>query len=160
MGFENSGRRPKPTALKILQGNPGKRRLNPNEPQPPVVDERFDAPPVELGGDPAASAEWTRLAPMLRTSRIVSEADRGALVALCQQWSAYLESHGKVRTLGMVVKGANGQPLVNPYFAVADKALKHCQKLWTELGLTPSCRSRIAALPQAETKVSKWAGML
>ncbi|HZK10243.1 MAG TPA: phage terminase small subunit P27 family, partial [Clostridia bacterium] len=28
------GRKPKPTALKVLEGNPGKRPLNKNEPQP------------------------------------------------------------------------------------------------------------------------------
>ena len=29
-----AGRKPKPTRLKIIQGNPGKRPLNKNEPQP------------------------------------------------------------------------------------------------------------------------------
>ena len=28
------GRKPKPTALKVLEGNPGKRPLNENEPKP------------------------------------------------------------------------------------------------------------------------------
>ena len=28
------GRKPKPTAIKKLEGNPGKRKLNQNEPQP------------------------------------------------------------------------------------------------------------------------------
>ena len=28
------GRKPKPTAMKELEGNPGKRPLNPNEPRP------------------------------------------------------------------------------------------------------------------------------
>ena len=29
------GRKPKPTAMKVLEGNPGKRSLNTTEPQPP-----------------------------------------------------------------------------------------------------------------------------
>lgn len=29
------GRKPKPTALKVLEGNPGKRPLNDHEPIPP-----------------------------------------------------------------------------------------------------------------------------
>ena len=33
MGNWNSGRRPQPTALKVLRGNPGKRPLNVDEPQ-------------------------------------------------------------------------------------------------------------------------------
>ncbi|MEQ8198694.1 MAG: phage terminase small subunit P27 family, partial [Clostridiaceae bacterium] len=28
------GRKPKPTAIKVLEGNPGKRPLNKNEPKP------------------------------------------------------------------------------------------------------------------------------
>ena len=34
------GRRPKPTALKKLEGNPGKRPLNELEPVPPVASLR------------------------------------------------------------------------------------------------------------------------
>jgi P27 family predicted phage terminase small subunit len=158
-GNANSGRRPQPTALKVLRGNPSKTRLNKHEPKPPVPDATFDEPPPELAGDGVAEAEWRRIAPIVRLTRILSDADRPLLIALCQQWSRYLEAHGKVASLGMVVKAGNGQPVVNPYLAVSDKALVHCQKMWNELGLTPSSRSRVAALPQVE-RASKWTGLL
>ncbi len=161
MGNANSGRRPHPTRLKVVRGNPGKRPLNTREPQPAAATDAFDAPPAELAGDVAALVEWARVAPMLRACGLVTEAERSALTALCQQWSRYLEAHGKVMSLGMVVKAANGVPVVNPYLAVADKALAHCLKLWVELGLTPSGRSRMTALPGVEPKQeSKWAGLL
>lgn len=161
MGNQHSGRRPKSSALKLLQGNPGKRRMNPAEPRPEAASEAFDMPPVELHGDLVASAEWARVAPMLRVCGLVSMAERAALTALCQQWSRYLEAQEKVRSLGMIVKKPSGVPVVNPYMGVADKALTHCLKLWVELGLTPSGRSRMAALPQAvEEPASKWAGLL
>ena len=50
------GRKPKPTSVKILTGNPGKRRLNHEEPKPPVSVPEC---PVELS--PTAKAEWDRL---------------------------------------------------------------------------------------------------
>jgi P27 family predicted phage terminase small subunit len=160
-GNKNSGRRPQPTALKLLRGNPGKRPLNQNEPQPEPVGESFDVPPAALDGDAVAAAEWARLAPMLRRAGMVTEAERTSLVALCQQWSRYLKAQGNVMQVGMVVMGKNGQPFVNPYLGVADKALTHCCKLWSELGLTPSSRSRISALPKMQDQaVSKWAGFL
>jgi P27 family predicted phage terminase small subunit len=146
------GRRPKPTSQKILDGNPGGRRLNPEEPQPPSPTETFDEPPSELTGNEIASAEWRRLAPMLRVIRQVTEADRSALLALCIEWARYLDAMKRVADTGMVVQAPSGYPIPNPYLSIATKALSGCQKLWPELGLTPSSRSRVQAagpLPSA-----------
>jgi P27 family predicted phage terminase small subunit len=161
-GNWNSGRRPQPTAVRLLRGNPGKRRLPVDEPQPPPVESSFDTPPPELDGDAAACAEWTRLAPMLRISGMITVAERGALIALAQQWSRYQDAQRKILSLGMVVKGQGGSPIVNPYLRVADAALQHCQRLWVELGLTPSTRSRMATLPgsDADERRSRWAGLI
>ncbi len=161
MGNRNSGRRPKPTALKLLLGNPGKRPLNPHEPTITAASAAFDVPPPELLGDAVAITEWARVVPMLRQCGIASEAERGALVALCQQWSRYLEAQTKVRSLGMVIESKRG-PIVNPYLIVTDQALDHCRKLWTELGLTPSARVRLTKIPSAApatAPASKWASL-
>jgi P27 family predicted phage terminase small subunit len=145
--------------LKVLQGNPGKRRLNDAEPKPPQLAADFDQPPVEVLGDPIAEKEWRRVAPILRQTRMVTEVERGLLVALCQQWSRYLEAHSKVATAGMIIRAASGNPMANPYLTVADRALAHCTKLWVELGLTPSSRSRLS-VPKADPTPTKWAGLL
>jgi P27 family predicted phage terminase small subunit len=144
------GRKPTPTAIKVLRGNPGHRPMNADEPQLPAVNtEAFDTPPMEVADDVAASAEWTRLAPMLRLARQLSVAERASLIALCQQWSRYLEANRKAEAAGMVIKSPSGYPMPNPYLGIANKALTHCTKLWAELGLTPSSRSRVAAMPAA-----------
>jgi P27 family predicted phage terminase small subunit len=160
-GNWNSGRRPKPTRLHVMYGtHPLKKRTTP-EPQPPRATEDFDLPPLELDGDNIAIAEWRRIVPILRVCGLVSNAERSALIALCQQWSRYLEAQQKVRQLGMIVKKPSGIPVVNPFLAVADHALAQCQRMWSELGLTPSGRARISALPLAEPQeASKWAGLL
>jgi P27 family predicted phage terminase small subunit len=142
------GRKPTPTDLRVLRGNPGHRPLNVDEPQLPTVQaDVFDTPPIELAGDTAASAEWSRLAPMLRTARQVTEAERGSLIALVQQWSRYLDANSKAAAAGMVIKSPSGYPMANPYLGIANRALAHCMKLWAELGLTPSSRSRVSATP-------------
>ena len=98
---------------------------------------------------------------MLRVCGLASQAERSALIALCQQWSRYLDATGKVFDLGMVVKKPDGVPMINPFLAVADRALMHCHKLWAELGLTPSGRARLSALAPADLQeASKWAGLL
>lgn len=140
------GRKPKPTAQKQLEGNPGKRRLNTTEPEfPPPAKE--DEPPMELLDDTAAITEWRRLLPLMKAARVLTEADRGSLLALCQQWSRYLDASREVKKHGMVVKAPSGYPIPNPYLSIANKALQHCVKLWAELGLTPSSRSRVSTTP-------------
>jgi P27 family predicted phage terminase small subunit len=139
------GRKPHPTRQRVLLGNPGKRTLNLAEPLPPPLPAPADAPPpIELEGNTLALKEWARLAPMLHRLRLVSEADRSALVAVCVEWARYLEATAKVRTAGMVVKTPSGYPMPNPYLSIASKALAACARLWPELGLTPSSRSRVS----------------
>jgi P27 family predicted phage terminase small subunit len=158
-GNWNSGRRPQPTKLKVLRGKAKKIRAD--EPQPPPATEDFDTPPLELDGDALAIAEWSRIVPLLRVCGLISNAERSALIALCQQWSRYLEAQQKVRTLGMIVKKPSGNPVTNPYLMVCDHALQQCRAMWAELGLTPSGRSKMSALPLAEPQeASKWAGLL
>jgi len=160
-GNANSGRRPQPTHIRLLRGNPGKRRVNPHEPTPPPVSAAFDTPPPELAGDALAEAEWRRVAPMLRACKLATEAERTGLIALCQQWSRYLEAQDNIRTLGMLIKTPKGIPIANPYLAIADKALAHCHRLWVELGLTPAGRARITALPDHSPQDGgKWDGLL
>lgn len=65
------GRRPVPTRMKVLTGNPGKRPLNEYEPQPePTIP---DCPP-QLG--PIAREEWDRLIGELASLRIITALDR------------------------------------------------------------------------------------
>jgi len=161
-GNWNSGRRKQPTALAILRGNPGKRRLSPEtEPVTPPLDATFDVPPPELRGDKRAQAEWTRVAPLLRHAGLVTLAERGAVVSLCLEWSTYLGARWQIQRHG-VAPLVDGVARASAYVAIASDALKHCQRLWSELGLTPSGRAKVARLPAARAPepVSKWGGLL
>lgn len=144
------GRKPTSIEQRQLEGNPGKRRMNDAAPRHPRLTEAFDVPPAELAVYPRAVAEWVRLAPLLRSARQITEADRTALLALCLEWARYLEAMSKVQTLGLVVQAPSGYPITNPYLAIATKALANCNKLWPELGLTPSSRSRVIATAQGD----------
>ena len=163
MGNWNSGRRPTPTALKILRGNPGKRRI-PAEPEQEPPADGFAEPPPELRGDARARAEWNRVAPILVNAGIVSEADRSTLTALCLEWSTYLEARHQLRTKGRVLTTKSG-PRISPYIKIADMSLSHCQRLWIEFGLTPSGRVKVSRIPlgrldpaSASPPRGKWAG--
>jgi len=142
------GRRPKPTARRRLEGNPSHRPLNLREPIGVTPGPEFDTPPEVLDGNVIAMHEWQRLAPALRAARAITESDRNALVAMCLEWARYIDATHKVRDLGMIIKAPSGYPIVNPYLSIATKALAGCNKLWPELGLTPSSRARIIATPE------------
>ena len=75
------GRKPKPTAMKILEGNPGKRPLNVNEPVPPVGN--IKCPTWLL---PEAKKEWKRLAPSLEAMGVLTMADLTAFEGYCQAY--------------------------------------------------------------------------
>ena len=145
------GRKPKPTAQRILEGNAGKRPLPTDEVQPPTTHATFTTTPPELDGDAVAIAEWTRLAPMLVTVRAVTDADRSTLIAVCLEWSRYIEAMKAVRRLGLIVKAPSGFAMPNPYLAIATRALAGCRALWPELGLTPSSRSRVTPAKPGES---------
>ena len=72
------GRRPKPTRLKVLTGNPGKRPMNKHEPK---TEPAVPKCPNELG--PVARRERDRLASELGKLKILIALDRAALAAYC-----------------------------------------------------------------------------
>src|SRR5687768_711635 len=104
------GRKPKPTILKVLDGNPGKRPLNDREPQPPGgMPDRPDWLDAE------AQAEWGRVTAELAMSGLLTVVDRAALAAYCTAWSRWVEAEGMVKKFGMIVKSPEkGFPMKSP----------------------------------------------
>ena len=138
------GQRPKPTAIRKLEGNPGKRPFNPREPVIPVAGDALDAAPALIAADPVAAGQWHRLAPILRRARVLTDADVNALIAYCQQWSIYQDALTKAPPDRRVVKTPNDYPVINPYLSIANKALMFCDRLGEQLGFTPGGRARLS----------------
>lgn len=143
------GRKPTPTGLRELRGNPGRRPLPVAEPKPPDATIAFDEPPAEIADDSIAAAAWRRTVPMLRQARQIRQADWMALIAVCKLWSRYLQADAEVAKLGMVVKAPTGYPIVNPYLGIANRTMALLKPLLAELGLTSSSRSRLVVDPTA-----------
>ena len=133
------GRKPKPTSIRLLEGNPGRRPLNDREPDAP---EGVPDCPDYL--DDVAKAEWFRTAAVLSEMGLLSRADRTALAAYCVAYARWVEAEAQVKRYGTIVKSPEkGFPMKSPYLTVADQALETMRKLMVEFGLTPSSRSRI-----------------
>ena len=80
-------RKPKPTRLKLIDGNPGKRPINAREPNPMA-----GVPTCPAHLSPRAKAEWKRLARQMNALGIVTELDRAALAAYCQAYGRWAEA--------------------------------------------------------------------
>src|SRR5262245_19110187 len=130
------GRKPLPYGLAT-----GHRPHNARDPKPPALE--WATVPDLLATDPIAAGEWTRLAPLLRKARQITEADRSALVAVCREWSCYLRESDLAHTEGHVITTKTGALKTNPRLAIARGALARCVKLWAELGCSPSTRPRV-----------------
>lgn len=139
------GRKPKPTRLKILTGNPGKRPLNLNEPRPePAVPEC----PPELG--PAAQREWQRLVGELASLKVLTNLDRAALGAYCGAYALWAESTEAIQKFGVMVKSPTGFPIQSPYVSIANRQAEIMMRIAAEFGFTPASRGRISTPPPAE----------
>ena len=83
----SQGRRPKPTAIRRLEGNRGKRAWNHDEPEPPDGIPRC---PKHLA--PVARTEWRRVARALHAMGVLTPIDRAALAAYCQSYAKWVEA--------------------------------------------------------------------
>jgi P27 family predicted phage terminase small subunit len=134
------GRRPKPTRMKVLTGNPGKRPMNMHEPNPEAV---VPDCPVELG--PVARREWDRLAAELGKLKLLTTLDRAALGVYCGAYALWAEATEAIQKFGTMVKSPSGYPIQSPYVSVANRQAEIMMRIASEFGFTPASRSRISA---------------
>lgn len=132
------GRKPKPTALKKLAGNPGKRALNNGEPQPRVV---LPPAPDHLKND--ERIKWNELAKELHELGVLTSLDQDALAFYCVLFVRWKKAEQVVHEKGEIIKTTNGNIIQNPYLSIANRALEQMNKLGAEFGMTPSSRSRV-----------------
>ncbi len=138
------GRRPKPTKLRVLQGNRGKRAINKKEPKP--LRKQPDPPPhlTEV-----ALEAWDLYAPILMKMGVLTGADAIALERL-------VECYSEVRKLAEVVEAEghtyettsqSGDLIIRrrPESAQLADADKRLRAYLVEFGLTPAARSKVDA---------------
>jgi P27 family predicted phage terminase small subunit len=135
-----SGRKPKPTAIKRLAGNPGKRAWNHDEPMPPE-----DMPDCPGHLSDLAQEEWQRIAGTLHDMGVPTAVDRAALAAYSQAYGRWAEAEEKLKDMPVMLKAPSGYVQQNPWLSVANKQLELMGRYMTELGITPASRSRVQA---------------
>ena len=145
-----SGRKPKPTALRLVEGNRGKRAINKKEAQ---LDLAEPTPPEFLNTD--AKVEWGRVVGTLFCAGLMTELDRATLAAYCQAYGRWAQAERALSRMAdkdefnraLMVKTHNGTAIQNPLVGTANKAKADMVKYALEFGMSPSSRSRVNATP-------------
>jgi len=130
------GRKPKPTALKLVDGNPGQRRINKNEPKP---DPTMPTCPSHLSD--VAKVEWNRSSKILHKSGLLTIIDRSALAAYCQAFGRWVEAEENLKKYGTIIRSPNDYPMQSPYLAIANTAMKQMKDFAALFGMSPSDRA-------------------
>ena len=149
------GRKPKPSHLKLVTGNPGKRAMPKAEAR---VVPALPTPPPHLSDE--AKVEWGRVSEELFKVGLLSGLDRSALAAYCQSYARWVQAERAIGEMarrdqltgGLMIKTTNGNAIQNPLVGTANKAAADMVRYAAEFGMTPSARSRIEAAPPAENE--------
>jgi P27 family predicted phage terminase small subunit len=151
------GPAPKPTILKLIEGNKGKRKLNRLEPKP---DPTMPKCPKHL--DKVAKKEWRVIALELSRLGLLTLVDRAALAAYCQTYSRWVSAENMIKSMaekdpeyqGLMTAGERGF-VTNPLVKISRDCLGQMKVFLCEFGLTPSSRTRLEVKSQEEKSLEE-----
>lgn len=150
-----AGRKPKPTALKELEGNPGKRELNTKEPKPDAT-----APSCPEWLSKEAREEWERICPFLEKAGLLTQVDRAALAGYCQSYANWQNAEKHIAAEGSTFETPNGYQQQTPWVSIAQTNKKDVLKFCAEFGMTPSSRSRIVVAQSDDESIDDMEALL
>lgn len=136
------GPKPRPTHLKVLQGEQ-ESRINRNEPAP---SEAKVVPPEDMSED--ARAIWDELAPDLIDKGCLTPWDVYTFEAFCQAVALYRECRdllyaGQSEYGRFVERGAAGGVIKSPYHQMMRDHIETMAKLGSRFGFTPGDRANL-----------------
>lgn len=142
------GRKPKPTAIRILEGNPGKRPLPENEP----ICDYLPSKPHSVGADPLASSEWDRIL-HVSPPQLYTAMDETLIGNYCLAWSMLVKAQKDIDENGVQILVQKVHPetgelyitdaKINPSVRIWKAASETMVKLADRLGFTPSARANL-----------------
>ena len=143
--------RPKPTALKLVSGNAGKRKVNKAEPKP-----KREIPSCPAHMSDTGKVAWGRLSVLLDRMGVLTEADSAAFERLCDCYSDVLICREALIADGWTYKTTDnaGNTLIkgNPAASQLRAADSQFKSYLVEFGLTPAARSKVHSTPGEDQK--------
>lgn len=133
-----TGRKPKPSQLHKLHGNPGKRKKNALEPE---FEAAIPDAPDLLEGE--ALKEWHRVTHDLAAKQVITNVDMAILALYCQTFADWTYNRDAVKSEGFILTNSKGDTKANPRVRLVNTFAEQLAKYAAELGITPSSRSRV-----------------
>lgn len=134
----------KPAAIRILEGNPGKRAIPKHE----VPNIGQPEPPAHLTAEQLD--RWQDIVGSLPVE-LLSRADVQALERMSVAWAAFRQASVLINQSGLLTRGQRGEPVYNPLLRVRAAAAEEMQQCGMQLGLSPLARTRLTAPDQEDT---------
>ena len=146
-----TGRPPIPTHLKVVRGNPGKRKLNTAEPKP--EGNLIDAP---AHFDDELREIW-KYAIENAPRGLLKRIDSSVLETWCTSHLLHRKAVAEVRRFGMIMKAPNTQlPIQSPYLPIVNKQAFIMMRAIDHLGFSPASRTRIMMGDQPLSAAGGW----
>ncbi len=145
-----AGRKPKPTALKLLTGTAQPSRMIKNEAKP-----KADAIKMPDHLSDGAKKCWAIVSKQLREAEVLTNLDTHALAMYCEVFARWQTANQSLAKYGPVIKAPSGFPVQSPYLQISNKSFDQMKALLVEFGMTPSSRTKVSTVaPEEEDAAS------
>lgn len=135
--MDGRGRKPKPTQLKLVTGNPGKRPLNLREPMP-IGD--LGAPPSWLTDSQRQAWDYALAS---APPGLLKRLDQSVLVAWVVACDLHRQANEALAGGRLLIRSPQGHPAPSPYVSIINKQAVVMIRAASEMGFTPASRSRV-----------------
>ena len=132
------GAKSKPTELKVLNGNPGKRKISDKEPRPDKIKNIPD-PPHWL--DYYAKKEWKRTIKKISKIGLLSEIDMSLFTVYCQTYSQWIRAEMEIMKNGPHYISPKGHRQKIPEVTIARDNANQLRMYAEVLGIGAASRS-------------------
>ena len=143
------GPQKRPTKLNLIRGNPGRRPINYDEPEPAPIR---PAMPELVAESEAAKKHWEYFCPILERMKVLTEADGIALGNLCMDYALLEDCQRKLRKTGPLIENkVMGYITQNPLLKIIESAAVRVARGLASFGMHPVARTAIKVSGQAKS---------
>lgn len=157
------GRRPTPDHLKLVKGNPGKRKIPADRPKPalgrPVM-------PAWVAADPIARGKWEELLEDLTKpgANVLSKQDRHSLEMAAKCYANFRKAQDVIDEKGftytMETKSGDLIEVQRPEVSIAQKFEAAYRAYTDRYGLSPAMRTKVAVIDDGSEAENRVQGLL